>query len=160
MSEFQWSLDRLLDVSARREHVLECELSRLSREIASLHEALFRRRAEMRSALDDLSDEPLAGRLGRQQLLMDCLLAERDRMAEFKNKINELQVRTSEVGASLQAARTSREGLEKLRQRALDLHVGEMASREQKQLDEMARGNYLRVPPERSGAPKAVRIAL
>ncbi len=160
MSEFQWSLDRLLDVSAQREQTLESELSRLTREVALLHDTLFRRRAQMRASLEHLSDEPLGGRLGRQQLLMDCLLAERDRMAMFKNKILELQTQTTAVGAALQAAKASREGLEKLRKKALDRHMGELSAREQKQLDEIAQSTYLRVPARHSGNVKAMRTTL
>jgi len=145
MSRFHWPLARLLDVTEQREQLLQGRLFRLSQQIASLHQKIIRRRAAMRANLSDLADQPFASRLDRQQLLMDCLPGERRRLDALVADIAALKAEKDNVAAALKAARTSRESLAKLRERAWQRHEQEQLRGEQRQTDETAQRVFLRL---------------
>lgn len=136
MKRFRWPLQRLLEVTLQRERALQVELFRLSRQIAAVHQEIFRRRAAMRVALAELAQEALARRLARQQIFMEYSAAEEVRLDRLREELKNLQERRTETMTALAKKRTSRKALERLREQAFGRHVREMTREEQKQLDE------------------------
>ena len=138
MKRFRWPLQRLLEVTRQREQVLQVELFRLSQQIATVHQEIFRRRAALRVALAELAQEALARRLARQQIFMEYSAAEEVRLDRLREELKNLQERRTESMAALAEKRSSRKALERLREQAFGRHVREMMTEEQKQLDEGA----------------------
>jgi nucleoid-associated protein YgaU len=155
MKRFHWPLQRLLDVTARREQAQRAKLLALAQQVAGVRGELLRRQAVLTALLDDLGRQRLEQRMATQEVLMKYSArsqAEIDRLAE---RLSDLQARRTQETRRLRQLRASRETLERLRAEALDLHRKEQLRIEQRQLDENAQVRYVRERIERSRLGRA-----
>ena len=68
MKRFRWSLQRLLDVTVQRERALRAELVALSGRISRLREEILRRRAVLRTLLEELGRQDIERRIRNQEV--------------------------------------------------------------------------------------------
>jgi len=144
VKRFRWSLQRLLDVTIRREEALRSELVSLTQEGARLAQEIVTRKALLRSALRDLAGRPLAERLALTQVVMTCsqvVQRQIDRLADELDQCRRNRKRKSE---QLLKVRSSRQTLERLREEAEKRYLREQMVLEQRQLDETAQVAYAR----------------
>lgn len=144
MKRFKWPLQRLLDVTIQRENALRAELLALSRDIARVHQEIFRRQATLRAALADLSAEALRRRIPKQEVFMGCSKAAHAMLDQLKGRLGKLETRRTGTTERLVKARNSTKTLERLREEARRKHVREQLKIEQRALDESAQISYAR----------------
>jgi hypothetical protein len=137
-------LQRLLDVTIRKEEALRSELVSLTQEAARLAQEIVTRKALLRSALRDLAGQALADRVALTRVVMKCsqiMQRETDRLAGELDQCRQKRKRKSE---ELLRLRSSRETLERLREEAEKRYLREQMALEQRQLDETAQVGYAR----------------
>ena len=144
MKRFKWPLQRLLDVTIQRERALEAELLALSREMAEVHQEIFRRQTVLRTLLTDLASEEFPERIPRQRLFLDSSKAAKQILDRLRAQLEELQARREAVMAKFIKIRASRETLERIREEARQQHIREQLNLEQKALDESAQISFAR----------------
>jgi hypothetical protein len=144
MKRFDWPLERLLKVTAQRERALQAELVRRSRDLASVHQEIFRRQAELRGVLTDLAAESPSRRLPAQAVVMGCAEAAEARLDRLRSRLAELVARRRQTLADFERARSSRKTLERLRAEALRRHARTVQRLEQKALDDAAQSTFVR----------------
>jgi flagellar export protein FliJ len=147
MKRFRWGLQRLLDVTCRRESTLRAELMKLSRELADLRRQIFEVQARLRTLLEELAAQSFDERAARQRLVMDHSAAQERMIDEMKARLRAMEALRTQRMEQLLAIRKSRQMLEKLRDNALQKHALEMRRAEQKQLDEVAGNAFARKMP-------------
>jgi flagellar export protein FliJ len=136
MKRFRWSLQRLLDVTVQRERALRAELVALSGRISRLREEILRRRAVLRTLLEELGRQDIERRIRNQEVFMTFSAAEERRIRRLNENLKELESQRAQKTAQLLKTRTSRKTLERLREEAYQRYVKEARRIEQKQLDE------------------------
>lgn len=149
MKRFDWPLQRLLDVTARRESARRAELVSLTNAAARAQGELFARQAALRAAMDELATGSFAGRVGLQTAAMAAMPAERARRDAMKRRLAELRSRRREALDALTETRRLRRTLERLRAKAWRRWRQEADRAEQKALDESAQTAFVRA---RNGA--------
>lgn len=152
MKRFKWPLQRLLDVTERRELALRAALFTLSREMVQLRQRILRRQASLRTLLDELAGREAQQRLREQELVLSCSDSVRRELAAMRQTLAGLEAQRAQKTQELMKVRSSRQTLEKLRQQARDRwRLGQQAL-EQKELDEAAQVAYVRRAMSASGA--------
>ncbi len=146
MRRFQWTLQRLLDVTRQRETVLLGELEMLASRVASLQAEIVQRRVRLRGVLRDLGQLTASERLPRQAMFLSLAQADEREIRTLEGRCRELADRRKDKQALYVQTRRRREGLERLRGEALDRHRREMDREEQKQLDEAGCLQFARRP--------------
>jgi len=144
MRQFQWPLQRLLDVKAQQERQLKPELVRLTQEIAAAHRKIFHRQAALRGALTDLAARSIEKRLPEQREFMHRSAAEEAQLDRLREELKVLQERRSAKMAAFRNAKSTRETLERLREEALLAHTRAVLKEDQKQLDESSHLGFAR----------------
>ncbi len=144
MKRFQWPLQRVLELTHQKERMLQARLFNFSQQIASVHRRIFHRRAATRAVLGELAQMSPSDRLGALSTLADCLGAEKKHLDKLESQLDALRRRRKETLDQFKRVRQSREALDKLRQRAFERYLRELARREQKQNDEISRLVYMR----------------
>ena len=144
MKRFKWPLQRLLDVTERRELALRAALFTLSREMVQLRQRILRRQVSLRTLLDELAGQEAEHRLRGQELVLACSGSARRELAAMRQALAGLEARRSQKTQELMKIRSSRQTLEKLRQQALDRYRLRQQALEQKELDEAAQVAHVR----------------
>ncbi len=148
MKRFDWPLQRLLDVTARRESARRAELVSLTNATAGAQGELFARQAALRTAMDELAQGSFAGRVGLQAAAMAAMPAERARRDAMKRRLAELRSRRREALDALTETRRLRRTLERLREKAWRRWREEADRAEQKALDESSQTAFVRARTE------------
>ncbi len=138
MKRFTWKLQRVLDITARREDVLRGELVALTQALVRVREELAARHAVVRTILAELGRRDLAARLAEQRILMDAAAVEERHLARLRGRIDALEAERDEKQAAFLRTRSTRRTLERLREEARQAHAREAARREQTRFDETA----------------------
>ncbi len=144
MKRFKWPLQRLLDVTERRELALRAALYGLSRQMVQLRQRILRRQVSLRTLLDDLAARHDEQRLNRQAMVLACSGSARKELRGMEEALAGLENERSTKTREMMKVRSSRQTLEKLRQQALDRHYLQQQAQEQKELDEAAQVAYVR----------------
>ncbi len=138
MKRFHWSLQRLLDVTGRREQARQAEVLALSRQMARKRQDVLVRRMRVRQLVAELDGLDVAGRLGCHGELMRCTDAHEAEIRRVEGELAGLAEQRKEKTRALMELRTRRETLEKLREQARREHLRAETALEQKQFDESA----------------------
>lgn len=138
MKRFVWPLQRLLDVTVRREGALGAGVMALSRQIAQLHQEIVHRRTIVDDLLVELARLDIGHRVAVQKVLMDSLSCEQDEIERHQEQLDVLRSQRSQQTATYLQARTKRQILEKRRDEAKDLHIRAELKHEQASFDESA----------------------
>ncbi|MBI5723550.1 MAG: hypothetical protein HZA50_06300 [Planctomycetes bacterium] len=137
MKRFAWSLQRLLDITGQREKVLKAELADLSARIVQVRKEIERTRAELKELINDLSKMAFDKRMSHHETFMSAAGLKEDRIAALGKKSQDLKALRETKKEQLIKLMNSRRTLERLRHAALQRHVKEQRTIEQKQLDEV-----------------------
>jgi hypothetical protein len=135
--KFHWPLQRLLDVTEKRELACKAELFDLSRQIADRQQETVRRRKLMRRLLCDLGQLEVGERISRHAVLMRSFAAEERALALIVKKIESLERQREEKKQELTRIMGKRDALGKLRQEARLKYERYVDRREQQQAEEM-----------------------
>lgn len=138
MKRFVWPLQRLLDVTMRREQALGAGVMALSRRIAQLHQEIVHRRMIVDDLLGELAQLDIGHRVAVQKVLMDSLSCEQDEIGHRQEQLDVLRSQRSQQTTTYLQARTKRQTLEKRRAEAKDLHIRAELKHEQASFDESA----------------------
>jgi len=134
----------VLDVKAQRRQALRNTLLSLAQEIARTREAILLRRTRLRTLLEDLAGQPLADRIANQAVFMQFVGVEESAIGRLEARRADLEARRAEARTRFLQARTECKMLTRLREKAFDAYVREVAAAEQKAIDESAQLAYAR----------------
>lgn len=138
MKRFRWPLQRLLEVTERREQAHRAELMRLSAEMAACRQAQAMSRRLIQSGLDSLAELDVSRRAVAQELVMRQSAVVQRRLDTLATKMRELNDQRQRKIDELIQIRKKRQTYEKLREQARRQHLASQLKVEQKQLDESA----------------------
>ena len=138
MKRFQWRLQRVLDITERREQVVRGELFALAGAITRVRQEIIRRQVLLRTVLAELAKKSLAERLAQQILFLQQSVAVTREIDRLKAELAGLEAERSEKTAVFMKLRGQRQTLERLRTEARERHRREEDKREQAQFDETA----------------------
>jgi hypothetical protein len=138
MKRFSWRLERVLEITARREQALRAELFALAQEIARTRHEIALRRQTVRTILDDLGRKTLAERLGEQTIVLACAAAEERILAGLQRRCETLEAERKTKTEQFMKHRTLRRSLERLREAAYAKYLRAAAAREQAEFDEVS----------------------
>jgi flagellar export protein FliJ len=141
---FKWRLQRLLDVTIRKEESLRLELVNLAQETARLGQEIVTRKVLLRSALQDLARQVLADRIARHEVVMTCSQVVQRQIDRLTGRLDQCRRKRKTKTEELLKIRSSRETLERLREEAERRYLRQEAAREQRLLDETAQVAYAR----------------
>lgn len=144
MRRFQWSLQRLLNVTIQRELDLRNRLLEFTRQIVHLRQLILKLRAAHRTLLGKLAEEELPRRLPRQEVFLRCADVDEERIRRLREQIAALQRERDEAMQRFLKVRSSRETLERRRREAHQQFLREQMKIEQAQLDEGAQVAFAR----------------
>ncbi len=144
MKKFVWPLQRLLDVTKKREQAMKSELVALNQRIVRLGQEIESCHADIQRMIQEISRQPIEVRMTyAQQVAAYTTVIER-RAASLgldRSKLNEEKTQKTE---QLMKVRASREAMEKMRNIALTEYRRQAVVAEQKQLDESAQIGFAR----------------
>jgi len=138
VKRFKWPLQRLLDVTVLREQAFRGELLALFREMARTRQRIFRRRAMLRLALEDLAARQLSRRIAQQEFLMACADRCEREIRQLTRRLRALGRQRQEKMEQFLRIRASVETLQRKREEARRWHTNEQIKVEQGRLDESA----------------------
>lgn len=138
MKRFAWTLQRLLDVTQRREQALRGELTELSGRIGALRREAAQRRDALRRQMEALGRLPLSQRMERMVSFAPCVKVEEAAISALQEQAQALQEQRRKTMEKFLAVRASRRTLEKLRTQSYERYKVEARKAEQKLLDETA----------------------
>ncbi len=144
MKRFTWPLQRLLDITAKRESALRSAVLQLSPQIARVHQQILQQRGALADQLKKLGARGIAERLAEQMLFLDFVGAARRRIEQLSRRLDELSARRGRIRKDLVKTRESRKALEDRRETARQEHIREQSRLEQKDLDENAHISFAR----------------
>ena len=138
MKRFTWRLQRVLDITERREQVVRGELFALAGAITRVRQEIIRRQVLLRTVLEALAKKSLAERLAQQILFLRQSVTAASEIDGLKVELAGLEAERSEKTALFMRLRGQRQTLERLRAEARERHLREEDKREQAQFDETA----------------------
>jgi Na+/phosphate symporter len=138
VKRFRWRLQRLLDVTARREQMLRWELLATAREMARVRVAIAVRQVTIRSTLARLATMTVDERLARQAAAMIGCAANEAQLTRLRSELGELEKKKAELLKKFMHERARHKTLDRLRSQALERHNREQGRLEQHQFDESA----------------------
>jgi flagellar biosynthesis chaperone FliJ len=141
---FHWPLQRLLDVTDKRELAVKADLFDLSRRISLTRKEILDRRRRIRLVLADLASADLSERLLRREVLVRCGRSEEDVIAALANRVKELSVRRQEKVTELARITAKKNTLQKMRSEARRSYQRWLSLREQQRMDELFHTGYAR----------------
>jgi len=144
VKRFRWPLQRLLDVTGKRETALRGDLARLGRRIEELRRAVAARRTALRRQLSELDGRRLPERLADQELFLRCAAVEEKAIEKLLAAAEDVRREHAAKREELLAVRRKRRTLERLREEARERYDKDLAAFEQKQLDEAASISFAR----------------
>lgn len=138
MKRFRWRLQRVLDITAKREQALRLELFALARALVRVRQEIVARQAAVRTLLADLGRRTLVERLAEQTVVLACAAAEERILRGLRRRVADLEAQRAEKTRRFRQVRATRQTLERLREEARHRYLREMAAREQAQFDEVS----------------------
>ena len=138
MKRFQWRLQRVLDITERREQVVRGELFALAGALTRVRQEIIRRQVLLRTVLEELARKGLAERIAQQILFFQQSASVTREIDRLKAELAKLEAERAEKTAVFMRLRGQRQTLERLRAEARERHRREEDKREQAQFDETA----------------------
>ncbi len=150
---FQWTLQKLLDVTDTRELAAKAELFGISRRIAKLQEDILRRKNMVNALLQDMEHLKIEERMSRQETLMEGMAMERENIRLMIAQMHELHELREEKKVQLAKITAKKDTLNRLRNEARKKYEHLLGLKEQQQADEsfnmrFARNRQLSFKPD------------
>lgn len=133
---FQWTLQKLLDVTDTRELAAKAELFDISRRIARLQEDIFRRKNMVDALLEDMRQMKIDERMSRQEPLMRGMTMERENIQLMILQMNDLDDLREEKKIELTKITAKKDTLNRLRSEAGKKYQRLFDLKEQQRADE------------------------
>ena len=144
MKKFVWPLQRLLDVTEKRERAMRLELVTINQQIVRLGQEIERCHADIRTMLQNISQQTIELRIATQGQVVAYTAAIEHRIESLGSDRSKLSEEKTQKTEQLLKVRASREALEKMRNNALSEYRRQAGVDEQKQLDESAQIGFVR----------------
>lgn len=144
MKRFRWSLQRLLDVTVRRESSQRAVVAELAGKLDRARRERRRREVMLGSALAELNGLDADQRVAAQSLCMRFIRHAREEIDRMKELAEALDAQRQQAANEYRRLHRSRKTLERLREQALGEHRQAELAEEQKFLDECASLRFAR----------------
>jgi flagellar export protein FliJ len=144
MKRFDWSLQKLLDVTVQRERAQRAELASVNGKIHQVREQIDRRRELIRTLMEDLAAQTLPDRIANHQTFHSFSQACQKEIARLGGIEAELGKEKERITADLLALRSERQTLETLREEAWNQYCAEAQKQQQKELDDTVNTTFAR----------------
>jgi flagellar export protein FliJ len=138
VKRFAWTLQRLLDVTRRREQAIVAQLADLAARTAGLRRQVAQRRMALRRQHEEIGRLDLATRMLRMETFGQMARHAEADIAALQEQARALHEQRQRLLEQFLQARARRQTLEKLREQALARWRKEAGRVEQKQSDELA----------------------
>jgi flagellar biosynthesis chaperone FliJ len=135
---FKWRLQRVLDITGKREQALRAELWLVAREITLVREEILARQTLIRTLLEDLGRRSLADRLPEQTVVMASAAAEQRLLTGLRTREANLVATRNALTDKYMRTRGTRQTLERLREEARVRYLRAAGRIEQAQFDEFS----------------------
>lgn len=152
MKRFAWPLQRLLDITAKREQALRMDVASLLQQVRRQERLLQERLEQEQALLAQLSGLDIQSRLARQHTYMAFSAVGKALRAKLQEKLDQLQKQRQEKTAQLLKVRQYRQTLEKLREQAWQEYLEEAGREQQKHSDELAERTFVRKQMQKTQA--------
>ncbi len=138
MKRFRWPLQRVLDVTEKRESAARAAVAAVNGQIRLTDEAITARREMLAGLLEEMSRLSLTARIANQGVWMVSCPGKDPKLEKLTARRDGLlRLRDRRMG-ELAEIRKQRKIYEKLRSKALEEYRRQLRKDEQKQLDESA----------------------
>ena len=144
MKRFRFRLQKILDVSLKKEGALKERLFELSLSIVQAQQDLLAKRMELKSLCAEQSDERARGVCEHEDLFAGYCVHLETEMALRLTRVRQLEQTRRDTARMLQETANFRRALETVRESALATHRRSLAREEQKLLDEHAGIRFVR----------------
>ena len=149
MKRFVWRLQKVLDVKSWQEQLKRTELFRIAEQLAAQRGELLLRQRILQDLMAEIARHEASQRLGppdangcvwgplnAQEFFLRHAAADDEQIRRLREGITASEIRHRDKAAEVLALRRSKEGLEKLREKAKEEYIREQEKLEQKELDE------------------------
>ena len=138
MKKFHWPLQRVLDVTEKRESAARASVAEVNGRIHLTVQAIESRKKLLAELLEQMARLDLVTRIAQQGVWMSSTPGVDQRLGGLERQLKELHGLRDKRMAELVEIRRQRKTYEKLRERANEKYHQELRRQEQKQLDESA----------------------
>lgn len=142
MASFVWRLQRVLDVRVKEEQAMRSILMSLNEHMVMLRQKIMVIRARIHTALEKLGCVNPSDRLSDQQIFMKYSEFSEKEIDVLKTELCEVDRQRKEKMNEILEKRKAIKALEKLRTKAKESFMIELAHKEQQDIDELTNNRY------------------
>jgi flagellar biosynthesis chaperone FliJ len=144
MKKHAWRLQRVLDVKVKQEEAKKAELLEVTHRLLAARQEVIVKQAMMRSILMELSRKEARARLAEQPTVVKHMAFSEEELKAMRAKVEQIEVERRKKTDEMMEVRKSRKALEKLEEKARAEYVKTVNVIEQKELDELSSGRFVR----------------
>ena len=144
MKRFEWRLERVLQIKTKQEQALRADLLRLAGRLAQTKGELLTQKAKLQEIISSIAQSHPRKRLHKKEFFLEYSKASDQQIRKLQEAITDLERLQKEKIAEVLRVKRFKEGLEKLRDKALREFIKEQEKIEQGQLDDVAGVSFIR----------------
>jgi flagellar export protein FliJ len=144
MKKHNWRLQRVLDVRIKQEEAKRAELLAVTHRLLLARQIVIAKQAMMRSILLDLSRKDAGTRMAEQPLVVKHMAFSEEELKKLKKQAEEIEIERKKKAEEMMEARRSRKAMEKLKEKSKTEYVKMVNMTEQKEMDELSGGRFVR----------------
>jgi flagellar protein FliJ len=144
MKKHTWRLQRVLDVRIKQEEAKKAELMEITQRLMAARQAVIVKHAAMRSILMELSRKDARTRMEEQPTVVKHMTFSEEELRKLKKRAEEIEMERRKKSDEMLEARQARKVMEKLQEKAKAEYAKTVSALEQKELDELAGGRFVR----------------
>jgi flagellar export protein FliJ len=144
MKKHTWRLQRVLDVRIKQEEAKKAELMAVTHRLLAARQAVIVKQAMMRSILLELSRKDAKIRMAEQPTIMKHMAFSEEELNILKRRVDEIEIERKRKADEMMEARMARKAMEKLQEKARVEYMKRVNAVEQKELDELSGGRFVR----------------
>jgi len=152
MKKHKWRLQRVFDVRVKQEEAKKAELLAVTQRLLAAKQAVLVQQALMRSTLMELSRKNAGERMAEQPTVMQHMAFSDEKLKKLKKRVEEIEVERRQKTEELLEARKARKAMEKLKEKSRAEYIKMLNAAEQKELDELSGGRFVRNKLETAGS--------
>lgn len=136
MKKFKWRLQRILEIKRKEEELKKNELLKVTEKIVSKQSRLLVEKAKLKRMAEEISEKQPKTRIRQQQLFIRYAQSSNEFIKKIKQEIARLEESKKQKIKEYRQIQKSKEGMEKLREKAKEKYLREQGKRLQKEMDE------------------------
>jgi flagellar export protein FliJ len=152
MKKYAWRLQRVLDVRIKQEEARRAELLEVTHKLLAARQAVVAQQATMRSILLELSRKDARTRMQEQPMVVKHMAFSEEELRRLKKKVEEVEIERKKKSQEMMEARRARKAMDKLREKSKLEYARALSAMEQKELDELSGGRFVRNRNEMAAA--------